>query len=497
MLKKLALALMLVCGLSHAQTTTYYQISDDGYAFAPLPFSFPYYGQTFNQSWMYDNGIISFVNPKSNNAVAPWEWSAPVSLSQAKGKYFIAALWADISPTNGTTYSTTTDGTYMKYNWNNISEFYSGGTRLNSFSATITPDGGVSTSYYSLNLQTSNVLAGTVGDPAKGEVYQAYSAPFGTNISTGTIPNWNYNLYDPCKDNPLYSSTCSGFAAALAKMTNTTSSDNTVSASSTTATGTVTSTIVDDPVNPTVTTTTTTTSTTSINVQPTSPTTTSTVTSTIASQRISTPTSGTSIGLSVIGKNQQREQNITASAVQNAITTSDASAVASQQEAISVASIAMSDSTSMSGQYSGTGIKVNASSAMNVFVGTSSSALSGMTENNLSGYNNMLLDRTNPLNEYVDIDKANLLTSSIQQLNKSAGNQNAGSNELEKGVDITKIAMLPNGYTDYLNLALKDSVFYASKTVYGNQRNVDNTRALRQLSNDSKHKDLVEMQYGR
>ena len=38
---------------------------------------------------------------------------------------------------------------------------------------------------------------------------------------------------------------------------------------------------------------------------------------------------------------------------------------------------------------------------------------------------------------------------------------------------------------------------YAPKEVYRNQRNVDNARLLRQLTNDSRHQEMTEQQYRR
>ena len=55
----------------------------------------------------------------------------------------------------------------------------------------------------------------------------------------------------------------------------------------------------------------------------------------------------------------------------------------------------------------------------------------------------------------------------------------------------------PIGYSDYLTLAMRDVAFYAPKEVYRNQRNVDNARALRQMTSDNKHKEMVEMQYAK
>jgi len=67
--------------------------------------------------------------------------------------------------------------------------------------------------------------------------------------------------------------------------------------------------------------------------------------------------------------------------------------------------------------------------------------------------------------------------------------------ELAGGVDITKLASLPSGYNSYLSFTIKDSPFYDVKEVYKNQVNVDNVRALRQMSSDRLHQQLINMQY--
>ena len=63
------------------------------------------------------------------------------------------------------------------------------------------------------------------------------------------------------------------------------------------------------------------------------------------------------------------------------------------------------------------------------------------------------------------------------------------------GVDLTKLTALPTGYTSYLSLTIKDSPFYDIKEVYKNQVNVDNARALRQMSSDRLHQQLINLQY--
>ena len=67
--------------------------------------------------------------------------------------------------------------------------------------------------------------------------------------------------------------------------------------------------------------------------------------------------------------------------------------------------------------------------------------------------------------------------------------------ELAGGVDITKLTVAPAGYNAYLTVSIKDSPFYEIKEVYKNQVNVDNVRALRQMSSDRLHQEMVNQQY--
>lgn len=165
-------------------------MSDDGYVEVPLEFTFSLYGQTFDTSWMYDNGIISFLEPGSPMAISPWQWNAQDLNST--GSYFIAPLWADIAPTSLTKYSYITKPDSMTYSWSNIAEYYSAWDqfpRYSSFSTTIKPDGNIITNYYSVNLQTSNIRAGIVGDSSLGQYETKYSFDYGTQVTS--LPNWS------------------------------------------------------------------------------------------------------------------------------------------------------------------------------------------------------------------------------------------------------------------------------------------------------------------
>ena len=67
--------------------------------------------------------------------------------------------------------------------------------------------------------------------------------------------------------------------------------------------------------------------------------------------------------------------------------------------------------------------------------------------------------------------------------------------ELAGGVDLKTLAAAPVGYDLYLMSSLRDAAFYAPKDIYKNQNVVDNARALRQMSSDRLHQQLINLQY--
>jgi hypothetical protein len=198
--------------------TQTHTMGDDSYVNVPLQFGFPYYGQTFNNSWMYDNGVVSFVNPTQQGSLSPGQWwSQPID-TVTGANYFIAPLWTDLYPVPGiSSYITEGDNTFQKYTWNSLAEYYSGGTRFSTFSLTIKPDGSIKSTYYGLNITQSNVSVGLVGDSSKTQEKESiYYSNAGTIVSTGSIQDWDRvtSGVDPCSIDPLYSTTCPGYQQA-------------------------------------------------------------------------------------------------------------------------------------------------------------------------------------------------------------------------------------------------------------------------------------------
>jgi hypothetical protein len=106
-----------------------------------------------------------------------------------------------------------------------------------------------------------------------------------------------------------------------------------------------------------------------------------------------------------------------------------------------------------------------------------------------------MTNRTDPLNEVVD---AKPVTATVNATESTQTVKPAVSdNELAGGVDISKLATTPVGYSNYTSLMLQDGKMYEPKEIYKNQKPVDNARALRQLSTDRLHQQMIEQQYRR
>ena len=374
------------------------------------------------------------------------------------------------------------------------------------------------------NKDLSNVRYGFVG----GDTSNYWAGPYGPEIINISF-SLKYSV-DPCYDNPLYSPTCPGYLEALTKITaptTPTADPTTVSSTSDTPTSTVTVETIASPTSPTVTVTST--STTSAAASNTSASSSSSATTTTQAssnnKESASSTNNLSLGLGVVAKNQQREQNIAAQAVQTATSTAAEAAAASQQEAASVAAQAVANSTSSSAVSSsapqssaaatrtsattsavlsvGTAPGIQASTVLStvtgptsILVNQSTTTQSAATDTTTSISSNMLLDRANPLNQIIN----SLPAIPGPAPTVSTGpvvNRNTANNEAAGNVDLTKMAVAPADYNSYLNFTLRDSAFYAPREVYKNQRNVDNARAYRSLANDRVHQEMIEQQYRR
>ena len=113
----------------------------------------------------------------------------------------------------------------------------------------------------------------------------------------------------------------------------------------------------------------------------------------------------------------------------------------------------------------------------------------------VSSTSGFMTNRTDPLNEVVE-SKPAVTTSSTTESAQTV-KPAVSDNELAGGVDISRLATTPAGYSNYTSLMLQDGKMYEPKEIYKNQKPVDNARALRQLSTDRLHQQMIEQQYRR
>ena len=195
-----------------AATRTY--ISDDANVNVPLPFTFPFYGQSFNNSWMHSNGVVAFRSPNITGGFCCS--GEDLSRTTYSGyNYIIAPLWTDLISINGSHYYKTTS-TSATYGWYNVSEFYNPSSS-NSFEVDINSSGVINTRLGGAMISNHYVTSGMAGNLANGEYYQYYHG-YGLNIGTANPVSWSAlggtGAVDQCTINPLFNPSCPGYATA-------------------------------------------------------------------------------------------------------------------------------------------------------------------------------------------------------------------------------------------------------------------------------------------
>jgi hypothetical protein len=188
---------------------------DDGYVHVPLQFGFPFYGQVFTNSWMFDNGIVAFMDPIGTQANYYWNSEQFGQGLHPRFNYMIAPLWTDLYPGAGSSYTTQGNSQLQRYTWTNLGEYYNP-NNLNTFSLEIRPSGYIGVEYTMINLSLSNASVGTTGNLTLGEYNQVSFYPAGTQITTSLIQNWSVNSTgDICNTDPLSDISCPGYEDAF------------------------------------------------------------------------------------------------------------------------------------------------------------------------------------------------------------------------------------------------------------------------------------------
>jgi hypothetical protein len=195
---------------------TYYNIGDDDYVIVPIPFGFPFYGQIFTHSLMFDNGVVSFYSPNAPMRFGGLQFHAePITNNLGSQFYYsIMPLWTDLVNYSGSFY-TQQSSQHLKYTWENISQ-WGYPNRLNTFSLEIRPTGYVGLQYQNVNITGFPITIGMVGNAALGEHTQFYRQSTGAATTTASLQNWNVTetVAADCS-NPLVNIHCPGYAEAF------------------------------------------------------------------------------------------------------------------------------------------------------------------------------------------------------------------------------------------------------------------------------------------
>ena len=208
-------------------------VHDDHYAEVPLQFVFPFYGEEFETSYMFTNGVVGFRNPTDVNVESHWCCNGRDLATMADNNqeisrygYVIAPLWTDLIDleTGNSGLFAEGDTAQQTYIWRNLAEYSypHDATRLNSFELQIKQDGSYTVDYTAVDIQNHAVTIGDAGDLSTG-VYEGtqnyyYSSGYtGVPESYGNEQNSINVLNSLCAANALYDPQCSGYSEAYAQ----------------------------------------------------------------------------------------------------------------------------------------------------------------------------------------------------------------------------------------------------------------------------------------
>ena len=208
--------------INNLTDSTLIQMGDDGWKNIPLPFQFSYWGQSFNESTMYSNGVVQFGRPVPTNGWPTWNnafcchGSDLTTNTNTGHNYSIMPLWTDLVDFDGNTtyYRGTADS--MTYGWYNQSQYGQRDNR-NTFELKINNSGAFDVRYGGTFISsTHGVTIGMTGDLSQGQHVQLYNGMGLTGPTTGF--SWGAlsgtNVVDQCIINPLSLPSCPGYQAA-------------------------------------------------------------------------------------------------------------------------------------------------------------------------------------------------------------------------------------------------------------------------------------------
>ena len=470
--------------INNNATATQVQLGDDGTAAVPLQFQFSYFGKTFGTSWMHSNGVVSF---QDVNVTGGFCCSGEVlsNTTDSRNNYAIMPLWTDLigQSGNNTYYLSKADS--ITYGWYGISQYGNRGN-TSSFEVKLDSTGLVDMRWGPTAISNATVTMGFTGDLSKGQYYQYYNGSSLAVNGLGVI----FNGAKMPETNTTVLKSPTGYTAVVSPSAVDTSSTPTTSLNvggvQLSTTGEI---AVPDNIpqvlRDTVASTTSSAATISTSATSTSAT------------RIESNKSGPSVSvMNIVKQIQAADKIVQTRAVQNANQQIATSSSKAQEQAMSIVDNATTASMSSSQNGSQVSSQMYSLSMMQApqQVSSSTSQVAAQAASQLAMLTPQPTQKS-ASTTFEPIEFKSFIDTSISESKIDTVNRNAQTNELAGGVDITAIATQPKGYEVYSSLTIKDAGFYAPKDIYGNQTNVDNARALRQLSSDRLHQDLVNQQF--
>ena len=134
-------------------------LGDDDTRETPLPFTFPFFGRTYDRVFVNSDGNLTFGAPDSAS-------TARTLGRLVSGPPRIAPLLADLDPSTGGRVSTTSSAASFSVKWTEVPQF--GQTDRNTFEVSLFPDGRISFAYDST--LTFGLEEGAVGIAAGGSI---------------------------------------------------------------------------------------------------------------------------------------------------------------------------------------------------------------------------------------------------------------------------------------------------------------------------------------
>lgn len=197
---------------------TRYQLWDDGSANVPLPFTFPFFDRTFNDSTMYSNGAVQFGPYNSGNNTFCCSGITIDRNTPAAYNYSILMMQTDMYGSTGSNHYSLGTANTMTYGWYGVERLGDSANKT-SFELKIDSSGGIDMRWTGALITMNTPAIGVIGDASRGEFAiiqqgstgQVVNIPGLTQVTTG--PGVEV-VVDPCVSNPLHAPTCAGYQAA-------------------------------------------------------------------------------------------------------------------------------------------------------------------------------------------------------------------------------------------------------------------------------------------